>query len=208
LWVALLFPMTYVIAVRAPVYGGIRHLLFIYPLLAVLAGIGCEAICRWADARRWPVLVLLVIGMIDPLRFSIVNHPNQAVYFNLLAGGARGAFRRYDMDGPGNSAKPALDWILEKGGIPPDRAIRVSGPKRNAFTRAMPHYLGEYDRFIFVGWNDPPQADFDVEVLSGNAAKLRRALARGRILHAVTADGVPIALVRAGKALRAGAAPE
>jgi hypothetical protein len=202
IWLAFLFPPFYVVLTHAPVYDGIRHLLFIYPLLlVVLAGIGWEFLVRWVSEqppRRWFALAAVVVGLWDPLRFSLVNHPNQSVYFNWFVGGVPGAFQRYDIDYMGNSAKQALEWLLD-GGASPGQSIRVSGPKRNAFTRAMPHYLGEYDRFIFVGWNDPPQADFDIEVLEGDPATLRKSLRKGRIVHVIAADGVPLCLIRAGR---------
>jgi hypothetical protein len=201
LWLALLFPPLYVILTHAPVYDGLRHLLFIYPLLVILAGIAAEFLVRWVSGqprRRWFALAAIVVGLWDPLRFSLLNHPNQIAYFNGLVGGVPGAFQRYDIDYMGNSAKQALEWLLKEG-RPPGQSIRVSGPKRNAFTRAMPHYLGEYDRFIFVGWNDPPQADFDVEVLLGGPATLRKSLRKGRIVHVIAADGVPLCVIRAGR---------
>jgi hypothetical protein len=200
-WLAFLFPPAYVILTHAPVYDGIRQLLFVYPPFVVLAGIGAEFLVRWVSGqprRRWLVLAALVVALWDPLRFSLVNHPNQSVYFNGFVGGVPGAFQRYDIDYMGNSAKQALEWLLEEGASP-GQSIRVSGPKRNAFTRAMPHYLGEYDRFIFVGWNDPPQADFDIEVLGGDPPTQQKSLRKGRIVHAISADGAPLCLIRAGR---------
>ena len=204
LCLAFLFPPFYVIWTHAPVYDGIRHLLFIYPLFVILAGIGAEFLVRWVSGqprRRWFALAAVVVGLWDPLRFSLVNHPNQIVYFNGFVGGVPGAFQRYDIDYSGNSAKQALEWLLKEG-TSPGQSIRVSGPKRNAFTRAMGHYLGEYDRFIFVGWNDPPQADFDIEVLQGDPPTQQKSLRKGRIVHVISADGVPLCLIRAGRRVK------
>jgi hypothetical protein len=147
---------------------------------------------------------LVGLGLADPLRFELTNHPNQIVYFNSLVGGLPGAFGRYDIDYTGNCAKQALEWILEHGDTPPGRAIRVSGPKHNAFTRAMPHYLGEYDRLIFAGWNNPPQADFEVEVVESNPATRARALRSEKTLKVIATDEVPLCMVRAGRAWKPG----
>jgi hypothetical protein len=208
LWLAFLFPPLYIIATHAPVYNGVRHILFVYPVFVILAAVAADTIARWLAVRAsrgWVLgaLAAVAAGLWDPLRFSIANHPNQVVYFNPLCGGIRGAFLRYDLDYTGQSAKQGIDWALEESGYPRDRAVRLSGPKRNAFTRAAGHYLGEYDRMIFVGWNDPPQADFDIEVLRSDPDTQKRALTKGRILHVVSADGVPLCLVRAGRAWRA-----
>jgi hypothetical protein len=207
LWLAFLFPPLYVIASHAPVYNGVRHILFVYPVFVILAAVAAETIVRWLEARGsrgWALAAAAaaVAGIWDPLRFTIVNHPNEVVYFNQLCGGIRGAFLRYDVDYSGQSAKQGIDWALESSGYPTDRAVRLSGPKRNAFTRAAGHYIGEYERMIFVGWNDPPQADFDIEVLRGDPKSQEESLRKGRILHVAAADGVPLCLVRAGRAWR------
>lgn len=207
LWLAFLFPPLYIIASHAPVYNGVRHILFVYPVFVVLAAVTAETIVRRLElhgsrASAFAVLTAAIAGVLNPLRFAVANHPNEIVYFNELAGGIRGAFGRYDIDYTGQSAKQGIDWALERSGYPADRAVRLSGPKRNAFTRAAGHYLGEYDRMIFVGWNDPPQSDFDIEVMQGDPESQQKSLRKGRILHVASADGVPICLVRAGRAWR------
>jgi hypothetical protein len=205
IWFALAFPALWVIARRLPIYNGIRHLLFIYPMLVVLAALVCEEIWRRADAGsrlRFAALAILALGLADPLRFQLANHPNQIAYFNPLVGGLPGAFGRYDIDYWGNSIKQGLDWALREGGIPPDRPIRVTGPRwPTGFV--MPAYAEDSDRLEFVGINRPRDADFQIEGVLFYPAQQRRALATGRILHTVSADGVPLCLVKAGGRQRA-----
>jgi hypothetical protein len=205
IWFALAFPALWVIARRLPIYNGIRHLLFIYPMLVVLAALVCEEIWRWAEAGsrlRFAALAILALGLADPLRFQIANHPNQIAYFNPLVGGLPGAFGRYDVDYWGNSIKQGLDWALREGGIPPDRAILVTGPRwPTGFV--MPGSAEGSDRLEFVGIDRPQDADFQLEGVLFSPAEQRRALATGTILHTVSADGVPLCLVKAGGRQRA-----
>ena len=79
-------------------------LLFIYPVLVVLAAAGWTGLrspgpsaVRRDEAQRW-----LAAGVASMLVFDVRFHPNQGVYFNALVGGPRGAFARYDMDYWGN----------------------------------------------------------------------------------------------------------
>jgi hypothetical protein len=64
---------------------GVRHILPLYPMLAVCAGIGGEAIWRWPRARvAGPLLAGgLTLWLIAE---SVIAHPDYLPYFNELAG--------------------------------------------------------------------------------------------------------------------------
>jgi hypothetical protein len=112
LWATVLFPIIYIIGVRAILYDEIRHLLFIQPPIAVLAAAGWMWALRspHAAARRLAAL-LLVAGLIPPIVFEHREHPNQVVYFNELVGGPAGAYGRYEMDYWGNCVLQAVAKI-------------------------------------------------------------------------------------------------
>src|SRR5262245_37537919 len=83
-----LLPIALVIVQRSTLYDGVRHLLFIYPVVVVLATAGWTA----ALSRRDPTVrritaALLVIGAVDILTFDIRAHPNESSYFNEFIGG-------------------------------------------------------------------------------------------------------------------------
>ena len=69
---------------------GLRHVLMVYPFLAVAAGRGAARL--WDMRVLWPRFALVV------LLFTVVGHaaaitPHQLSYFNFLAGGARNGHR-------------------------------------------------------------------------------------------------------------------
>jgi hypothetical protein len=200
----------YVMAVHAVIYSGIRHLLFVCLPLATVAAVGCEAIWRWASSGpklRHAALAVLALGLADPVRFHFVNHPHQDVYFNSLVGGLPGAFLRYEVDAWGQaSVKVAIEWVLQHGGIPPDRSIRLTGGRWPLWVMMMV-YPEQYERLIWVGKRDPPNADFRLELLQYDPATQRKALRTGRIVHVVAADGVPLCLIKAGRAWREATTP-
>jgi hypothetical protein len=99
LWGMVLFPAVAVMFRGSTLYDGIRHLLFVYPVVVIIAAGGWTALFSRVNqpyaAVAWGVLLL---GVGEVLYFSVRNHPNQIVYVNALVGGPRGAFFRFDLD--------------------------------------------------------------------------------------------------------------
>jgi hypothetical protein len=109
LWAGVLFPVVYVIVVGATLYDGVRHLLFVVPLMAVLAASGWMLVLEnERRAVRVAACAVLLAGIARPVAFELRDHPNQAVYFNELAGGPSGAYGEYDMDYWGNCLLTAV----------------------------------------------------------------------------------------------------
>lgn len=61
---------------------GVRHVLPVYPLLAVSAGCGLALL--WKRSIRWRAIVVLLIAL--ELIVSVRSHPDYLAYFNPLAG--------------------------------------------------------------------------------------------------------------------------
>jgi hypothetical protein len=99
---AALFPIVYILYRQSSLYDEIRHLLFIIPPLFCLLGIvfynAGSRILKFKKARR--ILVsLTVVYFIFHISILALIHPYEYIYYNLLAGGVRGAYQRgYDMD--------------------------------------------------------------------------------------------------------------
>ena len=94
LWFTALLPLTLLILLESTIYDGIRHLLFVYPILVALSAGGWSAILLDGShpSRRRAAAWLLAAGLASILSFHVRFHPNQTVYFNALVGGPRGAF--------------------------------------------------------------------------------------------------------------------
>ena len=110
---AFLFPLLWILIRDSNLYGGIRHLLFIYPVVAVLAAIGWNAILAILKPRliRLSAVVVLSAGLVPPLIHVIRNHPVEYVYFNEIAGGAVKNSVRYEHDYYFHSLGPAVRWL-------------------------------------------------------------------------------------------------
>ena len=105
---AVVLPVGFLILQRATLYDGIRHVLFVIPMLAILAGLGLWALLPLL--RRAPVVAAVaggayVGGVVGTLA---VLHPLEYVAMNALAGGTRGAYGNFELDYWSAAATEAL----------------------------------------------------------------------------------------------------
>ncbi len=187
LWFTVGFPVVYVIAAKSTLYDDYRHLLFIYPPFAALAAGG------WSQAfsllRKKAVVVglalLLALGFADSIRFHVGSHPYQGMYFNRLAGGVQGAWKRYEIDYWGNCYREAMAWVE-------DQSTRRGRPMRV--------FPGGAEDLVHLNVRDPAKvritygADFDYYVTymrKFTPEEADRALAEDTLAHTVSIDGVP-----------------
>ncbi len=196
LWAAAVFPAAYVVLSRAVIYDGIRHLLFAYPPLVALAACGWHALLDGTGRRRrLAASCFLAAGLLEPAWFCWRNHPNECVYFNLLAGGPRGALGRYELDYWGNSVHQAVAWIAaaaRPGGAP----VVVSGHPPQVVRDEARRLAG-----LDFARAELQRHQLDVLVLRGQRQEVLELSARADVLHRVTtADGATLAVVVPGPA--------
>jgi hypothetical protein len=107
-WAAVVLPLGFIIARHSTLYDGVRHVLFVIPMLAVIAGAGFLRLAPLA--RRVPLIAAAMGGIY--VGFSIwtlaVLHPLEYVSANALAGGVAGAHGRFDLDYWGIAATVGL----------------------------------------------------------------------------------------------------
>jgi hypothetical protein len=132
LWVAALAtaPVAWVVLQRTPVYNVIRHVLFVVPFVAVLAGL---SVAGWFErqASRVPRLAAGA-ALVASLAFTLVDmvqlHPYEYVYFNrLLAGGLARAGREYETDYQCASYKEGIEWMAREYLPGRGERVRVDG---------------------------------------------------------------------------------
>ena len=198
LWFVAVFPIVVGIIMNSTLYDGIRHLLFVYTVLVLLAAGGWMGVLR-ASRPLWlprAAALLLGTGMVSLLVFHVRFHPNQGVYFNTIVGGPRGAFARYDMDYWGNCVLQAVEWGAENA-----RSSRVA-----IAMSGNPDHLVQLDsqRFHEVFFTYPHRGRhyLHVSLARGPVDALWR-LAEAPALHQVrTPDGAVLCTVTPGPAYR------
>jgi hypothetical protein len=187
-------PIALVIVQHSTLYDGVRHLLFIYPVLVVLAAAGWTA----ALSRRDPTVrritaVLLVIGMVNVLTFDVRAHPNESSYFNELVGGPKGAFSKFDMDYWGNCVLQAVAWsakTAQLSGVP----IVISGEPSQVIQL-------DSERFHQLSFEPPfrNRHQLDVRLARGSAEGVSGLAGRPDALYRVSMpDGAVLCIVEPG----------
>ncbi|MFA6264825.1 MAG: glycosyltransferase family 39 protein [Pseudolabrys sp.] len=93
------FPVLCEVIDRGPAFTGLRHFLFVVPVLAVLAGIGFDGLlARFAGYRPWlartaALAIVAVLGWNAGILVAL--HPYQYLFYNPLVGGLQGASGKY-----------------------------------------------------------------------------------------------------------------
>jgi hypothetical protein len=195
LWAAAALPLFLVIVGDSILYDGVRHLLFIYPILVVLAASGWIT-CLLARNRLWlrrSAAALVAVGLVNIIAFHVRSHPNQAVYFNELVGGPRGAFAKFDMDYWGNCVLEAVAWSAE--------LARVSG-RPVAITGYPPHLVDldakRFPQLVFTP-SERGEHHLNVRLNRGSANSVTQLANREDALYRVrTPDGAVLCVVLPG----------
>lgn len=182
------FPVLYVIVRDSTLYDGIRHLLFILPPLACLAGFAWVRLLDLLASRspRLPLAACGVLGLL--IIFQLVTlvrlHPYQYVYFNQLNGGLPAARDRFETEYWGTSLREAHLWL------------DAYAPERDEpyYVKAnLPAWLATMhlpERFKLTA--DRDKADF---YLSLTRLQLDTVV-DGEVVHVVERYGVPFAVIK------------
>ncbi|MDD2570474.1 MAG: hypothetical protein PHN30_00880 [Bacteroidales bacterium] len=194
-----LFPVFWVIVQRSNLYGGIRHLLFVYPLLAVIAATGWSALWRknypkWIVYLSWFIFGTACAG---PLVHIFRNHPVEYVYFNKLSGGIKKAWGHYETDYYYHSLGPAVKWIeREILRTDPDEEITLASsfPLEPFFLRSE-----NQPKLVYVPFNQRNMKDWDYGIFA--AAYLSPSQLQGDCwppagtIHTIRVDGFPVCAI-------------
>ncbi len=168
---AVLFPVAYAVAIKAVLFDGMRHFIFVLPLIAVLTAVVADRGLAWIS--RLPVRPYaygtLAVYAVAHLTIMVMLHPDEYVYYNYLIGGAEGAQGLFKLDYWANSYAEAAqgleDYLREEYGadfMDHDFTVAVCGPPVSAA-----YYFPS--NFIFTA--DQRNADFFIAFTKDNCDK-------------------------------------
>ena len=111
---AVVLPLGFLILQRATMYDGVRHVLFVIPMLAVVAGLGWRTLLP--VLKRVPVVSALVVGAYVGVMIATLTtlHPLEYVAMNAFAGGTRGAYDKFELDYWSAAATEALRRLEQR----------------------------------------------------------------------------------------------
>jgi|TARA_B100001964_G_scaffold239366_1_gene306662 hypothetical protein len=102
------FTLLLVLELKPVLYGGWRHLYFIYPCLIYISIRGLEFISRKFSFKY--LIIMIAPFLLYTSIWMLKNHPYQFVYFNIFAG--KNATNNFDLDHWGASNKSVLTYIV------------------------------------------------------------------------------------------------
>jgi len=178
------FHVVIYLVLKPNVYDGIRHYLFLEPILSVLA---CLVLMEWMknqSSLKW--LLAVVVGLNAVMvGFDMVRlHPYEYTYFNELTGGLKGAAGKFETEYEGTSYKEAVEWFKTNEIKDPQKIYQINA-EGSAFQSA--HYFAPN-----MQWSDFAHADYFI----ANTRWNRQAQADPRkIIHVVEREGVPFTYV-------------
>jgi hypothetical protein len=107
-WVAAIVPVAFLMITRATLYDGVRHTLFVIPMLALLAGWALVRLARLIGRARVVAapLALAYLGVV--LADLATLHPLEYIATNAFAGGTAGSYGRFELDYWSAAATEAL----------------------------------------------------------------------------------------------------
>ena len=161
-WAAAILPIVFVIVQGSTLYDGIRHVLFLIPMMALIAGYGF--IRSIPLLRRFPVASAIIAGgYTGYVVLTLATlHPLQYVAVNAFAGGVQGAYGRFDLDYWAAAATTALRRLEARLDLAPK--LFVDNPPRLLICIANRH---EGVQIMYRRpWRlatEPDQADYIIE---------------------------------------------
>jgi hypothetical protein len=189
--VGIVFPVAYAIAIKAVLFDGMRHFIFVLPLIAVAAASAADRGLVWLAGfpYRRPVWALLTLYGCAHISIMVMLHPDQYVYYNAFVGGVEGAQHKFKLDYWANSYAEAVqgleDYLRTGYGADFEErefTVAVCGPPISAGYYFPPNF-----RFV----RDRAQADFFIAFTKDNCD---RSLP-GRPVYRVERMGALLSLV-------------
>jgi hypothetical protein len=187
------FPLACQVIGHGPAFTGLRHFLFVVPLLSALAGIAFDAaltiLTRWRRGVANASKVVLAVWFLLLADVLVQMHPYEYLFYNELVGGLQGASRRYVTDYWVNIMPEAvrdLEGYLKRGSrgaLPIPYTVAVCGERRPFEDRPHPD----------LQWTpDWPKADFFIAPTHMNCDRVLG----GRVVATIERLGVPIGYVK------------
>ena len=109
----IVFPVVYAIVIKAVLFDGMRHFIFVLPPIAVAAALAADRGLTWLATfpYRRPIYAVLGLYGVAHLATMVMLHPDQYIYYNAFVGGVEGAQRKFKLDYWANSYAEAVHGL-------------------------------------------------------------------------------------------------
>jgi hypothetical protein len=189
-------PFAGVLITRPVLYDAQRHVLFLLPPMAAMAGCALSEVfaAAWLPRAVRGAFAGVFVALSILVTVDIVQlHPFEYVYFNRISGGLAKQYRRFETDYWSIGYRDGLEWVLKE--LPPERESRRTRVTAcdKAGNERLEYYLQQW----------PGAADHVRVMREYNRADVLIAVRRwgcyrraGRTLGTVKRQGVPLVYIR------------
>jgi hypothetical protein len=152
---AVVFPIAYAIAIKAVLFDGMRHFIFVLPPIAALAACMMDRALDWLQRRSFRRWAYAALGLYAAGHVGImaILHPDEYVYYNAFIGGVEGADGLFKTDYWANSYAEAVGGLEEylraefgNDYMDHDFNVAVCGPPISAAFYFPPNFVFTRDR--------------------------------------------------------------
>jgi hypothetical protein len=107
---AIVFPVAYAVAIKAVLFDGMRHFIFVLPLIAALAAAVADYALSALERFSFRPYVYGALALYGLAHVSVMAmlHPDEYVYYNGFIGGVKGAAGLFKLDYWANSYAEAV----------------------------------------------------------------------------------------------------
>ncbi len=168
-----IFPVVYIIIKESNVYGGWRHVSFIFPGIAILAAVGANTLISKFQNKYLQIGIAAAFGILAflPLRHTIANHPHQYIYYNSLSGGVKKAYSSYEMDYFYHTLRAGSEWLIENEienlKIPKGETITVASNYSTPLKYYFRH-LKDQVKIVYIRYYDRGNSDWDYAIIANS----------------------------------------
>jgi len=132
-----LAPVAWIVLSRGALYDNARQLLFIWPPLFIMAGMGIDQLMTALKLPALNALLLIVIAL--PGVYACAQlYPYEYIYYNSLIGGVQGAYRKLELDYWNTAIKESMEYINENAAQ--GSTVMIIGNKQAAIQYARPDF--------------------------------------------------------------------
>jgi tetratricopeptide (TPR) repeat protein len=167
------FPVFYIIIKESNVYGGWRHVSFVFPGLAILAAMGVNTLISQFQNKYIQIGVATIFGILAflPLRHTIVNHPHQYIYYNSISGGVKKAYSKYEMDYFYHTLRAGSEWLMknkiENTEVPPGKKIIIASNYSTPVNYYFRHHK-EKVQIVYIRYYERGNSDWDFAIIANS----------------------------------------
>jgi tetratricopeptide (TPR) repeat protein len=201
---ASIFPVVYIIYKKSNVYGGWRHVMFIYPGLVIIAALGVNTFIDFFKKKYIQYIIIGVFAALSilPLSFIIRNHPHEYIYYNTFCGGVKKAYGNYEMDYFYHSLRAGSEWIIknkiDNATIPEGKKIIVATNHASIVEYYFRNYTDKV-KVVYIRYYERGNTDWDYAVLANsyiNPFQLKKNIwPPANTIHTIDVDKKPVCAI-------------